>query len=513
MEMAKVACVHCGGQPRDHEILHEYSTDWHDRENDEQGSDKYQICKCRDCERICFRHESWISSDFDPVNGPSISVYTYPAGPSANEPLPKKERHPWLVQRETDIEFMGLALEEARKSQSEPQKKPRPPMVGAVVAHGRDLIAQAHRGEINLGEHAEYTLLEGKCAKHALAGATVYTTLEPCTTRGEPKVPCVDRLIQRKVARVVIGMLDPDERIRGRGILALRKANIQVDLFPPDLMNRLEELNRDFIRDRETVALARSAPTHRPTEDSSETIFRSQLASLLYDVLVWADTPAQMRKVKPWFDRWQNEYGSAAAGLLDMAADEVAVSLGIAQRLREIADALSEVSTFRSAIGSSSWAQIEARAARARELVVAFKSDTLDIFPPDRDFANYVREEVKRACRKLSDLSDRARLMVSQNRTADLQSDVGNIGTNLAKLSFYDLRTFGNQFGSSLRGLGMKMRLVEATHIDAGAALARVLTDVSECATTLASLTEQLSHEDVDKGATSTDPTRTAGRA
>jgi hypothetical protein len=45
-------------------------------------------------------------------------------------------------------------------------------------------------------------------------------------------------------------MLDPDQRITGKGVLKLRKANITVDLFPPEMMSQLEEMNRGFTRDR-----------------------------------------------------------------------------------------------------------------------------------------------------------------------------------------------------------------------------------------------------------------------
>jgi hypothetical protein len=47
-------------------------------------------------------------------------------------------------------------------------------------------------------------------------------------------------------------MLDPDDRISGRGQRALRKAGIATELFPHDLMTEVEELNRDFVRDRES---------------------------------------------------------------------------------------------------------------------------------------------------------------------------------------------------------------------------------------------------------------------
>jgi pyrimidine deaminase RibD-like protein len=149
-----------------------------------------------------------------------------------------------------DRKFAQLAIEEARKSVPEGDGRSHP-KVGAVVIKGNQVIAQAHRGEIP-GCHAEYIALERKLADDSLIGTTVYTTLEPCTARNHPKVPCARRIVERKVNRVVIGMLDPNPSITGRGQLMLRDANIMTDLFPHDLMSEVEELNRDFTRQHRT---------------------------------------------------------------------------------------------------------------------------------------------------------------------------------------------------------------------------------------------------------------------
>jgi pyrimidine deaminase RibD-like protein len=152
--------------------------------------------------------------------------------------LVKRPRKRKMVDRAAlqDRKFARLAIEEARKSISENDGRP----------HGR-VLAACHRGQIE-GNHAEYFALEKKLGDTSIVGATVYTTLEPCTTRTHPKVPCVERLIERKVARVVIGMLDPNPKITGRGQQKLRKANIVTDLFPHELMSEVEELNREFSR-------------------------------------------------------------------------------------------------------------------------------------------------------------------------------------------------------------------------------------------------------------------------
>ncbi|HET9164857.1 MAG TPA: deaminase, partial [Candidatus Angelobacter sp.] len=144
-------------------------------------------------------------------------------------------------------EYFRLAIEEARKSVDEQDGRIHP-RVGVVVVKDGKMLAAGHRGELEKGEHAEYTVLERKLKNETLTGATVYCTLEPCTTRKHPKVPCAERIAERKVGRVMIGMVDPNPEISGRGQQLLRQANIEVGLFPGLYASEIEEMNRDFSR-------------------------------------------------------------------------------------------------------------------------------------------------------------------------------------------------------------------------------------------------------------------------
>ena len=100
------------------------------------------------------------------------------------------------------------------------------PWVGCVL---RSPDGTVHEGATAPppGPHAEVAALAAAGA--GARGATVWTTLEPCSHHGRTG-PCADALVAAGVARVVIAVVDPDDQVAGRGIERLRAAGIEVAL-------------------------------------------------------------------------------------------------------------------------------------------------------------------------------------------------------------------------------------------------------------------------------------------
>jgi len=158
-----------------------------------------------------------------------------------------------------DRSYMERAVEEAKrqaKRHGRGEGKERPdPLVGCVVVTSDGRVQTGYRGEQHPDDHAEFTVLQKKMHGTGLEGATVFTTLEPCTDRRPDKVPCADRLVEARVRRVVIGYMDPDDR--GRGYQKLVESGIDVQLFDKDLAAEVRDLNFYFIESRKKSSLSR----------------------------------------------------------------------------------------------------------------------------------------------------------------------------------------------------------------------------------------------------------------
>lgn len=116
------------------------------------------------------------------------------------------------------------------------------PAVGAVIVKARRILARGwHRAAG--GPHAEIEALRALKNPSAARGATIYITLEPCSTHGRTP-PCTDAIIAAGIARVVYGACDPNPLHAGRADRILKKAGIRVSRGV--LANECESLNEGW---------------------------------------------------------------------------------------------------------------------------------------------------------------------------------------------------------------------------------------------------------------------------
>ena len=155
-----------------------------------------------------------------------------------------------------DEKLMNQAIDLAERCNPVAERIPK---VGAVIAVDGTVIGKGHRGTGEPGDddHAEKVALRGVVDRTELAKATVYTTLEPCTpeVRSDPLNCCTELIRQAEVKRVFIGILDPNQGVRGKGLWELQSRGIEVELFPPELARRIRVLNGGFIKEQQTLGI------------------------------------------------------------------------------------------------------------------------------------------------------------------------------------------------------------------------------------------------------------------
>lgn len=143
------------------------------------------------------------------------------------------------MQMNQEYQYMQRAFDLAKKGVGSVNPNP---LVGAVIVQGDKIIGEGYH-EFFGGPHAEINAF--RTATESVEGATMYVTLEPCSHFGKTP-PCAEAIVQNKIAKVVIGMLDPNPLVAGKGVEILEKAGIEVDYGY--LCEELSQLNRVFLK-------------------------------------------------------------------------------------------------------------------------------------------------------------------------------------------------------------------------------------------------------------------------
>jgi diaminohydroxyphosphoribosylaminopyrimidine deaminase / 5-amino-6-(5-phosphoribosylamino)uracil reductase len=136
---------------------------------------------------------------------------------------------------ENDNKYMLLAVKEAKKGRGLTRTNP---LVGAVIVKDDYIISKGYHRKFG-GNHAEIDAINN-IGSNNIKGATLYVTLEPCSTYGKTP-PCTDAIIKNNIKRVVIGTLDPNPLHNGNAVAILRKHNVDVQT------GILEELCKELI--------------------------------------------------------------------------------------------------------------------------------------------------------------------------------------------------------------------------------------------------------------------------
>ena len=146
------------------------------------------------------------------------------------------------------------------------------PMVGAVLVRDGKIIAEAFHEEFG-GLHAEALLIK-KCVQKIRQEDRLYVNLEPCVHIEKKTPPCTEAIIRSGIKHVVIGMLDPNPLVSGKGIEELRNGGIEV--IGPVEQARCEWFNRGFVsvltkqRPWITLKKAQNAKGHIAKPDGSK---------------------------------------------------------------------------------------------------------------------------------------------------------------------------------------------------------------------------------------------------
>ncbi|HSD64262.1 MAG TPA: bifunctional diaminohydroxyphosphoribosylaminopyrimidine deaminase/5-amino-6-(5-phosphoribosylamino)uracil reductase RibD [Ignavibacteriaceae bacterium] len=139
----------------------------------------------------------------------------------------------------TDESYIQLALEIARKGIGAVSPNP---LVGCILVKDDRIIGAGYHEKFG-ANHAEINAIEN--AKESVDGSTLFINLEPCSHFGKTP-PCVEKIIDNKIKKVVIGTLDMNPLVSGNGVKKLKSAGIDVKVGV--LEKECIDLNKFFFK-------------------------------------------------------------------------------------------------------------------------------------------------------------------------------------------------------------------------------------------------------------------------
>lgn len=145
-----------------------------------------------------------------------------------------------------DLEFMHQAMTLAQRGEGAVNPNP---LVGALVVRKNEVIAQGYHARYG-DLHAERNAFRDADQRGVdCEGATMYVTLEPCCHHGK-QPPCTEAVIAHKIRRIVVGLLDPNPLVAGKGLKQLEEAGIEVEVIDPisEIAQEMRLQNRVFLR-------------------------------------------------------------------------------------------------------------------------------------------------------------------------------------------------------------------------------------------------------------------------
>jgi len=133
-------------------------------------------------------------------------------------------------------------------------------MVGCVIVLNDKIIGEGYTSPFG-GAHAEVNAINSVANKEDLKNSTLYVTLEPCNHYGKTP-PCCDLIINYKIPKVVIGCLDPNEKVNGKGIAKLKASGCEVITeFESELCNRHHKRFLTFFKKKRPYIILKWAQT------------------------------------------------------------------------------------------------------------------------------------------------------------------------------------------------------------------------------------------------------------